>query len=286
MSVASVTLPPLVQGPVRGALIVSLGCVRWSEAAPEHVRRHRGALAARLAWWGDDSGGELLPLPATSGSTRTGSGGTGQQEVATLSFQLCTGPKYITRYLRDMGCLTISIEAAGAGRAAPISSRSDGNGANPAATHLTAAPTATHIVPVASVAVGLLALDVQAPISGSYPLVLPGQAAAGIPTAAAAPTSSSSIIGTISVRLQLDYSSGGGGAMLSSFELNEHLASGTGAAGTAREGESSGADGAPLLGQDRMHEAAAAGALPVLGAPSVCIELSAAVKDRWGPVEY
>ena len=203
----------------------------------------QGSLQARVAWWGDASGGEPVPLPAPGTA------------AACLAFPLHSGPKYVTRYLRDMGCLTISIEAAGMLPSQTSDGCSDGStGGQPATARALA---------VASV--GLMALDVQAPVRASFPLVLAPEPGT-VEVAEAAPM----IVGSLPVSLKLDYCSGGAAALLSSFELNEHLAG-------AADAEA----------QEAEHSAAAAGdansldpAQAVPGVPGICGELAAALADR------
>ena len=255
------TLPPQVAGPARGTLTLSLGAVQWTAAAPQHLRQHHGPLYARITWWGDQGAGDLVQLPpAAPAAAATAAAATSEHEgapaEASLAFQLCTGPKYLTLYLRDMGCLALSIETG----AEPAASSNGGGGSS----HTAAA--------VATVSVGLLALDVQAPISGSHPLVLPQLPSSSAAGGAAAAAAGATIIGSLPVRLQLDYSgSSAGGALVSSFEMNEHLASSSDAAAAAAEaadvGTFSAADGQPAAG-------------PVLGAPSLCLDLAAALQDR------
>ncbi|PRW60425.1 hypothetical protein C2E21_0846 [Chlorella sorokiniana] len=254
-----ISLPPLVDGPVRGALRLSLGAPRWAEAAPAHLRQHAGDVAARVEWWGDASGGDLLPLPPDAAAAAT----------SCLAFHLRTGPKYLTRYLRDMGALTITIEAApsSSGRSAAAAGAAED----------------AERQPLAAATVGLLALDVQAPISGTYPLVLvtdaEGTAAGsdgGAPGSGAA-SADAAIVGSLEVRLELDYSSSSGAtAVVSSFELNEHLAGSTAVesegeddAGSDRDGGSSDSGGS--------GDGFAAAAAPPTG---LCEQLLAALQDR------
>ena len=56
------TLPPLVEGTIRGELELRLGPLAWerpqgSAPAPAECR-------VRVLWWGDSSGGVLLPVGA------------------------------------------------------------------------------------------------------------------------------------------------------------------------------------------------------------------------------
>lgn len=245
MRVSEITLPPLVAPPQRGSLLLSLGAVSWSDAAPDQLQKMRQRPAqARVAWWGDASGGEAVPLPAPGGA-------------ASLAFPLHTGPKYMTRYLRDMGCLTISIEAS----ATSPSHASNGCSADVSSGQ----PATARALAVASV--DLTALDVQAPVSGSFPLVLPPDQ-----EAAEAADAAPKVVGTLPVSLTLDYQSGSGSAaMLSSFELNEHLA------GAADAGEQAAEGSVAAAGDDVSLEPPPA----VLGVPSVCGELATALADRW-----
>lgn len=195
MRQSEISLPPLVDGPVRGLLRLRLGEVSW--AAPDTP--DDGPVEVSIAWWGAGSA-DTVQLPGPAGACGSGSsGGSSAADLAGVAFPLRTGPKYLTRYLRDMGALTIKVTAAG----------------QTAARH------------AASATVGLLALDVDAPISGSFPLVLTSSQAAG-PHADGTP----SVVGSMHVCLELDYACGGvddahdgAVALLSSFELNEHLAS-------------------------------------------------------------
>lgn len=256
-----VSLPPLVEGPARGALRLSLGAPRWAEAAPTHLRQHAGDVMARVEWWGDASGGDLVPLPPPAAAAT----------APCLSFPLRTGPKYLARYLKDMGALTVAIELApGSGSAA-----ADAGGAGEAA-----APR-----PLAAATVGLLALDVHAPISGTYPLVLVAdeEGAAGSDSGAgrcSAASEAAAIVGSLEVSLELDFSSSSGAAALvSSFELNEHLAGSAAAVGDAAGGaEDAGSD------DDGGCSASSASdgdtATPVQPA-GLCEQLLFAVQDRY-----
>jgi hypothetical protein len=81
----------------------------------------------------------------------------------------------------------------------------------------------------ATATVGLLAFDVDAPISSSFPLVLNSSK-----SACSQADGTAGVVGNMQVRLELDYACSGvdaaalgdgAVALLSSFELNEHLAS-------------------------------------------------------------
>lgn len=258
MQDSRISLPPLVDGPERGALRLSLGALSWAEAAPAHLRQRGTNVAARVAWWGDASGGDLLPLPPPAAAAAAG-----------LSFQLRTGPKYLTRYLRDMGALTITIEAAPG---------SKGDGSSSSAPPAADAGEADAAQPLATATVGLLALDVQAPSSGTYPLVLIAGADAAAADSSSDGTAAAAIVGSLDVQLELDYNSGGGTtALVSSFEMNEHLASSAaGADAEAATDSGSGADGSSSHGSSSEGDAAAA-AEPA----GLCEQLVAALQDRW-----
>ena len=262
MQRSQIALPPLVEGAARGALRVWLGAPAWNAAAPADLKRR--PLVARITFWGDDTAGEVLTLPAAAVD---GGGSGGGVPPASVEFELRTGPKYVARYLHDMGCLAISLEAA-----APDSSGSSSNGsgtcrpcgsqASTAAAPAQQPPTAT----LAATSVALAALDAHAPIDGHFPLSLPN----------AETGAAGAVVGTLLVRLQLEYHT----ALVSSFELNEclaeHLAEG-GAA--ARTGTAVAAAARPA-----GAAAGAAAAEDALGAPDVCTQLAAALIDRWGPL--
>lgn len=257
-----ISLPPLVEGPARGALRLSLGAPRWAEAAPAHLRQHAGDVVARVEWWGDASGGDLVPLPPPPAAAAT---------AACLSFPLRTGPKYLARYLKDMGALTVTIEPA----PGSDSSAADAGGAGEAV-----APQ-----PLAAATVGLLALDVQAPIRGTYPLVLVAdeEGAAASDSGAGrcgAASEAAAIVGSLEVSLELDFSSSSGAAALvSSFELNEHLAGSVAAAGVAAEdAEDAGSD------DDGGHSASSASdgdTAPTAQLAGLCEQLLFALQSRY-----
>lgn len=64
------TLPPLVEGTVRGELELRLGPLVWE--------RPQGSAHAecrvRVLWWGDSSGGVLLPVGAAGAAPATSPG--------------------------------------------------------------------------------------------------------------------------------------------------------------------------------------------------------------------
>lgn len=255
----ALSLPPLVEGPPRGCLRLSLGPARWAPGAPASLRQP-GPLAARLHFWGDPAGGQLLPLPSPPAAAASGSAASAPpDEEAQLSLVLRTGPKYLTRYLRDAGALAISLEPAQ--QLASSGGSSDGDGSQ-------SAPPA----PLALATVGLLALDVHVPVAGDYPLVLPADGASSHDGSSGG--GDGAIVGSLPVRLELDYSAEGSGALagiaglapVSSFELQEHLASAEAAAEAAEAAEAEAAVGVDGSG--------------VLAAPAVCCDLAVALADR------
>lgn len=225
--------------------MLSLGAVSWSEAAPTQLKNEReGVLQARVIWWGDASGGEAVPLPAPGSA------------AACLVFPLHSGPRYMTRYFKDMGCLTITVEALDMLPSHTADSCS--NGSTPGQ------PATARALAVASVRI--MALDVQAPVSGSFPLVLPPDQGAGEAAEAAA-----TIVGSLPVSLELDYESSDSGApLLSSFELNEHLAGAADAAVQAAE------DSVAAAGHADSQEPARL----LTGVPSICGKLATVLSDR------
>lgn len=92
---------------------------------------------------------------------------------AGAAFPLTSGPRYLSRYLKDMGSLAVAVEECPSGR------------------------------PVGQVTIDISSLDVCRPVEGSIPLK----------------GSNGQLLATADVSLRVHYS-----ALLSSFELNEHLA--------------------------------------------------------------
>ena len=56
------TLPPLVEGTVRGELELRLGPLVWER--PQGSAHAPAESRVRVLWWGDNSGGVLLPVGA------------------------------------------------------------------------------------------------------------------------------------------------------------------------------------------------------------------------------
>lgn len=260
---AALSLPPLVEGPRRGCLRLSLGPACWAPDAPGALRHHPGPLEARLHFWGDPSGGQRMRLPAAAAAAASSAASLLPAEHTHLSLVLRTGPKYLTRYLRDAGALAISLEPVQrlAGKGDSSGGSSSGGAGGGDSPHPPPAP-------LALATVGLLALDVHAPIAGDYPLVLPADSGED---GGGGGSRGGAIVGSLPVRLELDYSSEGGSGMagvdglapVSSFELQEHLASAAAAEEEAGPAEAGG---------DTDCSAA-------LAAPTVCCDLAAALAD-------
>ena len=101
------TLPPLVEGTVRGELELRLGPLVWerpqgSAHAPEECR-------VRVLWWGDSSGGALLPVGAAGAAPAASPGAyppAGLPHVGELRLPLnsnCNVHKSALRCYRGLG---------------------------------------------------------------------------------------------------------------------------------------------------------------------------------------
>ncbi|KAI8475817.1 MAG: hypothetical protein J3K34DRAFT_516995 [Monoraphidium minutum] len=156
VKISPTSLPPLVEGDVKGELSVCVSNLEWASA--------RGAPRAaqlRVKWWGEAGEGTAVPLHA-------GRGGAG------AAFPVACGPKLLIRYLRDAGSLALALEECPSGRQ------------------------------VGALSLPLAAAHAAAPLAASLPVLgARGQA-----------------LGRADVVLQVRYS-----GALSSFEMNEHLAS-------------------------------------------------------------
>lgn len=156
IKIADASLPPQVEGSIKGELTVGLEALQWEpsfKSRPLHLQ-------LRLKWWGQQPPGTIVPLHKTRG--------------AGAAFPLRCGPTHLARYLRDMGTLTCSVEDCPGGRA------------------------------LGSVTVEVAHLSATAPLAAVAPVV----------------SSSGQVLGRASMALRVDYS-----IVLSSFEMNEHLAS-------------------------------------------------------------
>ncbi|KAF6256831.1 hypothetical protein COO60DRAFT_1627040 [Scenedesmus sp. NREL 46B-D3] len=151
VKIASLTLPPDVQGEVRGELVVCVELVWNYRKPPQQVQ-------LRVRWWGATAD-TVVPFHATRG--------------AGAAFPLTSGPRYLARYLKDMGCAVLTVEECPSGR------------------------------PVGSITVDVSGLDVSKPVEANVPLK----------------GSNGQVLASAAVSMRVHYS-----ALLSSFELNEHLA--------------------------------------------------------------
>jgi hypothetical protein len=112
----------------------------------------------RVRWWGA-AADTVVPFHATRG--------------AGAAFPLTSGPRYLSRYLKDMGCAVLTVEECPSSR------------------------------PIGTSSVDISCLDVSKPIEASVPLK----------------GSNGQVLATAAVSMRVHYN-----ALLSSFELNEHLA--------------------------------------------------------------
>jgi hypothetical protein len=112
--VSPTSLPPLVEGELRGELTLTLTELQWlsPRAAPRAAR-------LRVKWWGEPGAGTAAPLrPATASSAGGGEGGGGGDGSGgvTVVFPVRVGPKLLTRYLRDASALELALEELPSGR--------------------------------------------------------------------------------------------------------------------------------------------------------------------------
>jgi hypothetical protein len=153
INIAPLTLPPGVQGDVKGEIVIYVERLHWNfRKPPQQVQ-------IRLKWWGSTTE-TVVPFHASKG--------------AGAAFPLTSGPRYLSRYLKDMGTLLVDVEQC---------------------------PSCTA---VGTITVDLTHLDVSKPIEATLPLS--GR--------------SNQLLATADVSMRVRYTQ-----LLSSFELNEHLAS-------------------------------------------------------------
>ncbi|XP_049582446.1 C2 domain-containing protein 3 isoform X2 [Syngnathus scovelli] len=94
---ASTSLPPLVEGELRGFLRVTVSRLRWSVARPPPVTR------VRLRWWGESSDGTLF-IPRRDDASPSH-----RSVKTTARFPVRCGTKQLTSYLADMGSLVLEV---------------------------------------------------------------------------------------------------------------------------------------------------------------------------------
>jgi hypothetical protein len=119
---------------------------------------HRLQVQLRVRWWGATAD-TVVPFHATRG--------------AGAAFPLTSGPRYLSRYLKDMARAVLIVEECPSSR------------------------------PVGTITVDISCLDVSKPVEASVPLK----------------GSNGQVLATAAVSMRVHYS-----ALLSSFEMNEHLA--------------------------------------------------------------
>ncbi|KAK2881256.1 hypothetical protein Q8A67_018524 [Cirrhinus molitorella] len=91
----STSIPPLVEGQLRCFLRVTVSKVLWTITRPPPVT------LIRLRWWGESSNGTFF---------RPRDGQADQKGVkSTARFPVRCGPKQLTSYLTDMGCLVLDV---------------------------------------------------------------------------------------------------------------------------------------------------------------------------------
>ncbi|CAG9464248.1 unnamed protein product [Pedinophyceae sp. YPF-701] len=93
---APISLPPEVQGIVRGTLRLDLGPLAWKRSGqPERV-------AVGVKWWGEQGYGTVITV--------------GTSTCESLAYKICCGPHNFARYLRDMQHLELHLTDAENGR--------------------------------------------------------------------------------------------------------------------------------------------------------------------------
>lgn len=97
VSIAALTLPPGVPGEVKGELVACVEALHWK------FRQPPAQVQLRIVWWGAPAGTEaVVPFHASRG--------------AGAAFPVTSGPRFLVRYLRDMGSLSVGIEECPSGR--------------------------------------------------------------------------------------------------------------------------------------------------------------------------
>ncbi|NXD27698.1 C2CD3 protein, partial [Spelaeornis formosus] len=96
---AAASLPPLVRGPPRCLLRVSVPRLLWAAPQPPAV--------VRLRWWGESTGGTVLQPGETALRTGGTALRTGGRSCA--RFAVRCGPRQLAAYLADMGVLVLEV---------------------------------------------------------------------------------------------------------------------------------------------------------------------------------
>jgi hypothetical protein len=101
VSIAALSLPPGVSGDVKGELVACVEALHWKYRQPPQQ------VQLRISWWGAPTGTDaVVPFHASRG--------------AGAAFPLTSGPRFLVRYLRDMGTLSVGIEECPSGRTVGI----------------------------------------------------------------------------------------------------------------------------------------------------------------------
>lgn len=153
VKIASITLPPGVKGEIKGELVVCLEALHWKYRKPPQQ------VQVRLQWWGGTVD-TVVPFHSTRG--------------AGAAFPITCGPRYLSRYLKDMGKLAVGVEECPTGRT------------------------------IGTVSIAVSQLDVGKPIEASVPCY----------------GAHEQLLATADVSMRVQYTQ-----TISSFEINEHLAS-------------------------------------------------------------
>lgn len=152
IKIASLVLPPGVSGEAKGELVACIEQLHWE------MRKPPAQVQLRLSWWGSDAE-TVVPFHAARG--------------AGAAFPLTSGPRYLSRYLKDMGVLALLLEECPSCKL------------------------------LGTISMDITQLDVGRPLEASVPVLGPnGQ-----------------LLATADVSMRVHYS-----LLMSSFELNEHLA--------------------------------------------------------------
>lgn len=89
--IAALSLPPGVPGEVKGEMVVCVDALHWKYRQPP------AQVQLRICWWGAPEGTDaVVRFHASRG--------------AGAAFPITSGPRFLIRYLRDMGNLSVSIE--------------------------------------------------------------------------------------------------------------------------------------------------------------------------------
>lgn len=94
---APLSLPPGVLGEVKGELVACVDALHWRYRQPPQQ------VQLRICWWGAPAGADaVVPFHASRG--------------AGAAFPVTSGPRFLLRYLRDLGTLSLAIEECPSGR--------------------------------------------------------------------------------------------------------------------------------------------------------------------------